>query len=141
MDLHTDRKGKYFLWGVFHHLKRDTTVQRVVEMNEGDCSEKVDMKIDVIGGANVGRLDVAVQKEHPGKDCKSCTDDHSTASAFPIFSSKIDSDSRLWSSAARVLSSDVKIEPPDDIPPGFEEEYSRRVRDTTIDNNACRRNS
>ncbi|XP_073270091.1 PHD finger-containing protein 6 isoform X2 [Primulina huaijiensis] len=130
-------KGKYFLWGVFHHLKRDTTVRRVVDMNEGDCSEEVDMEINMIGGVNVGRLDVAVQKDHPGKDCKSCKNHHSTASPLPGFGSKIDSDSRLLSSVARVLSSDVKIGPPDDIPPGFEEEYYGRVRDTTIDNNAC----
>ncbi|XP_073145177.1 PHD finger-containing protein 6 isoform X2 [Henckelia pumila] len=124
-------KGKFFLWGVFHKLKRDTTVRSLVDTNEGDCSTEVDTEIDMIGGVDTGLLDVAVQKEHPGKDCQS-SKDH--ASPLPGFVSKIDPDSRLLSSVARVLSSDVKLEPADDIPPGFDQEYCRRVRDTTVDN-------
>ncbi|KZV56543.1 hypothetical protein F511_16142 [Dorcoceras hygrometricum] len=99
--------GKYFLWGVFHHLKRDTTLRCPVDMNEGDCSEK---------------------------DCKNRKEDSSTATPLPRCHPEMDSDSRLLSSLAGVHSSDVKVGPPDDFPPGFDEEYCRRVGYTTIDN-------
>ncbi|KAL3513064.1 hypothetical protein ACH5RR_025781 [Cinchona calisaya] len=59
-------RGRHFLWGVFHSLKKAKDASQgdahecdVVE----DSNEVIDMEIDMIGGETVGRMDIAVSRE------------------------------------------------------------------------------
>ncbi|KAG8379255.1 hypothetical protein BUALT_Bualt07G0069600 [Buddleja alternifolia] len=58
--------GKYFLWGLFHRVRRDLDTMGLklsVQSSEDANCEEVDMDIDMIGGVDVGRTDVPVQRE------------------------------------------------------------------------------
>lgn len=57
--------GMYFLWGLFRRMEFTTTGVET-DMNhchsEGYNNKAIDMEIDMLGGQNVGRLDVAVPR-------------------------------------------------------------------------------
>ncbi|KAI3454724.1 hypothetical protein Pfo_011387 [Paulownia fortunei] len=137
-------EGKNFLWGVFHHLKRDTTarvdnrglklsVQPLHDANPGhnqvDDREEADMDIDMIGGINVGRKDVPVQKETLRGKCISFRKESVTAMSLPGSDKQINYVSRhIFDPATTVPSLNIKMEPHDAVPPGFEEVCRLRVQ-------------
>lgn len=70
--------AEYFLWGVFRAIENDQTLDKADEedipfispldcvSNDHTCMENgeaVDMEIDMVGGENVGRVDVVVSKD------------------------------------------------------------------------------
>ncbi|KAL0421946.1 UNVERIFIED_CONTAM: hypothetical protein Slati_3217500 [Sesamum latifolium] len=71
-------EGKHFLWGVFHHLKQDSSAclgNRGAKFsvlpscnanygcNQGDDHQEVDMVMDMLGGVNVRKMEVQVKHE------------------------------------------------------------------------------
>ncbi|XP_057805098.1 uncharacterized protein LOC131020357 isoform X3 [Salvia miltiorrhiza] len=122
--------GKYFLWGVFRRVKRnattcsdntvlDSTVQPSDGVNHDQSqvhdSNEVDMDIDMVGGINVGRVDVPVKKEPRA------------AMALPESALQVASGLRV-APVAMIPSPNVKVESHDLIPPGFEEVYRLRIQ-------------
>ncbi|PIN03106.1 hypothetical protein CDL12_24377 [Handroanthus impetiginosus] len=124
-------KGNYFLWGVFHRLKRDTTgtldnrllessVQPSHDANRADDSGDVDMDIDMIGGVNVGRIDVSVQRK-PLKTKRVRFKEDPVINPVPR---------RDFDPTAQVRPLSVKTEAHDVIPPGFEDIYRERFKNS-----------
>ncbi|XP_020551327.1 uncharacterized protein LOC105168837 isoform X1 [Sesamum indicum] len=71
-------EGKYFLWGVFHRLKQDSTaclgnrgakfslmpsLNANYGCNQGDDHQEVHMDMDLLSGVNVGKMEVPVRHE------------------------------------------------------------------------------
>ncbi|KAK4427870.1 hypothetical protein Salat_1556000 [Sesamum alatum] len=90
-------KGKYFLWGVFHRLKQDSSdclgntgakfsVLPSCNANygrkQGDEHAEVDMNIDMLGRVKVGKMDVPVQQETLKEERKSFRNDSGGATDF-----------------------------------------------------------
>ncbi|CAK9147974.1 unnamed protein product [Ilex paraguariensis] len=130
LDMDSQRwNGKYFLWGVFHHVKKDDAVGMDnmkftflvhpsngvhgshVEGDESDDSQVIDMEIDMLGGENVGPVDIAISQ----KSLKRGSEHHKEEPATPITS-----DSTLQRATL-----DVGMESCSDIPPGFESVWQR----------------
>ncbi|KAL1566354.1 hypothetical protein AAHA92_01974 [Salvia divinorum] len=126
-------QGKHFLWGVFRHLKpntttcsEDTVLEPAVQPSDGvnhdqglaHDSGEVDMEIDMIGGISLGRIDVPVNKKP------------TAALAWPQSALQVASDLRV-APVATMPSPTVKVESYDLIPPGFEEVYRLRIQSSS----------
>lgn len=139
-------EGRYFLWGVFHLLKRDAIMpldNRVLELlvqpsddvyhdqsQVGD-REEVDMEIDMIGGINVGRVDIRVTRGPLGLNCTG-EEPRAAMALLPESALQITTAPRGNSApAATIPSPNVKIESRDLIPPGFEELYRLRIQSSS----------
>lgn len=64
----TEWKGRHFLWGVFHSLRKAKKhANQVDDAREfyvkWDSNQDVDMEIDMMAGEEVGRMDIAVPRE------------------------------------------------------------------------------
>lgn len=72
--------GNDFLWGVFHRVKTaDARCKDIEEVILSGCpsigadeSDYVDMEIDMLGGSNVGKVDVVISKEPIRENSESC---------------------------------------------------------------------
>ncbi|KAH6797302.1 hypothetical protein C2S52_021856 [Perilla frutescens var. hirtella] len=154
-------EGKYYLWGVFHHLKQDTITRSdnklpelslILQPSDGvnhDLSqvngheevnmdieddvnrdqcllndrEEVDMDIDMIGGIDIGIIEIPVQRE-----ALRMGEPTAAAVVLPESAEKITS---ISSSGFAPPSPNVKIESCDLIPPGFEEVYRLRIQSSS----------
>ncbi|KAL0357446.1 UNVERIFIED_CONTAM: hypothetical protein Scaly_1430300 [Sesamum calycinum] len=92
-------EGKYFLWGVFHRLKQDSTAclgnkgakfsvlpsrNTNYGCNQGDDHQEVDMDTDMLGGVNVGKVEVPVQHETLKEEHMSVRNDSGGAKDFRL---------------------------------------------------------
>lgn len=124
-------EGKYFLWGVFHRIKHATQSTTMVQpsgnlkrdQNQIREGEEVDMEVDMIGGRKVGRIDVPVPKKP--LEFKFKEDEPRAALASPESAPKTASGQ---TPATKISPVNVKVEPPDLIPPGFEEVFRLRIQ-------------
>ncbi|KAK4437012.1 hypothetical protein Salat_0035100 [Sesamum alatum] len=117
--------GKRFLWGVFHRLKQDTSARvdngelklsmQPSSHNQQSAMEEVDMDIDMIGGINVGRIDVPVQE-------RTFREKH-----IPSRQDSASISGHVFDPVTMPPSLNV-MEPCAAIPPGFEEVFRRRVQ-------------
>lgn len=160
-------EGKYYLWGIFHRLKRDTITRldsKILELSvqpsdgvnhdqsqvngrgevnvdiEDDVNheqsllnyrEEVDMDIDMIGGIDVGTVEIPVRRE------RLRWGEPTAAMALPESAQQIPSISRSsFAPIATIPSPNVKIESHYLIPPGFEELYRLRIQSSSspVDN-------
>ncbi|KAK4402267.1 hypothetical protein Sango_0967400 [Sesamum angolense] len=92
-------EGKYFLWGVFHRLKQGSTAclgnkgakfsvlpsrNTNYGCNQGDDHQEVDMDTDMLGGVNVGKVEVPVQHETLKEEHMSVRNDSGGAKDFQL---------------------------------------------------------
>ncbi|KAL0364718.1 UNVERIFIED_CONTAM: hypothetical protein Sangu_0569400 [Sesamum angustifolium] len=91
-------EGKYFLWGIFHRLKQDSTgclgnkgaklsvlpSRNTIICNQGDDHQEVDMDTDMLGGVNVGKVEIPVQHETLKEEHMSVRNDSSGAKDFRL---------------------------------------------------------
>ncbi|KAA8541030.1 hypothetical protein F0562_024831 [Nyssa sinensis] len=148
--LHLDSQKwnqKYFLWGVFRRVKKDEIISKENrELPSFVCpsygahdscgnaeeSEAVDMEIDMIGGKNVGKVDLVIPKESfrrscgiSGKKTTTVITFHGSGAKIPALSKKLD-----FNVQQPLL--EGKRELWNDIPPGFEETCWLKVRDSSF---------
>ncbi|XP_011072870.1 uncharacterized protein LOC105157988 [Sesamum indicum] len=122
--------GKRFLWGVFHRLKQDTSARldnREIKLSVQPSShnpksdmEEVDMDIDMVGGINVGRIDVPVherplREKHIPSRQESLSASISGRAFDPVTMPPLN-----------------VVEPCPAIPPGFGEVFRLRVQDSSL---------
>ncbi|XP_059443576.1 uncharacterized protein LOC132175601 isoform X3 [Corylus avellana] len=82
-QLHMDSQAECFLWGVFRVVENNQTLDKVGEedtpfISPLECvsndhtsvenSEEVDMEIDMVGGKDMGRVDIVVSKDASRRD-------------------------------------------------------------------------
>ncbi|XP_057464422.1 uncharacterized protein LOC130754268 isoform X1 [Actinidia eriantha] len=136
---------EYFLWGIFRCVKRKISLYKLYEKplpiiqssdsaRSSDANEDdnvADMEIDMIGGKDVGKVDMAIPKESSRKSCGSSREERATATSLQGLETKIMTTSRKLDFATQwpLL---VKRELCNDVPPGFEEICRLKAR-----NNAC----
>ncbi|KAL8457554.1 hypothetical protein ACS0TY_035425 [Phlomoides rotata] len=127
----------YYLWGVFHRPKHATTKSRAQELpilpshdddtihahDQVDDGEEVDMEVDMIGGVDVGRLDIPVKKESNREASTNVTVSMEPSLHDLLLPVKRDSNGET---STRVT---ICMEPSIHhlIPPGFEEVYKSRI--------------
>ncbi|XP_059639904.1 PHD finger-containing protein 6 isoform X2 [Cornus florida] len=122
---------KYFLWGVFRRMKKYEAISKEHgkiptvcasdsthdSLATGEDSEVVDMEIDMVGGKDVGRVDIAILKESIKIGCGETATSISLRGSDvknPTVSTKMDFTNKL-----PLL--ELKMKSCPDIPPGFEE--------------------
>ncbi|RAL39133.1 hypothetical protein DM860_011619 [Cuscuta australis] len=117
-------RGRHFLWALFHPVGKTDSQLEMTE-REGaivevyDNVEAVDMEIDMMGGQNLGNADVVVPHSHS-------RDNHHSLLALPNIERKVFPEVLPGSKpkcggppASKTTLLPVKIEPCEDVPPGF----------------------
>ncbi|XP_059443572.1 uncharacterized protein LOC132175600 isoform X2 [Corylus avellana] len=125
-QLHMDSQ-EYFLWGVFHAVENNQTLDKSDEegtpfISPLECvsndptsmenGEAVDMEIDMVGGENVGRVDIVVSKDASTRLSGISEEETVTGSTLKTSEKKILNVSALSSGDIDKTRSDFSLELP-----------------------------